>query len=85
MSKKYRDAMIDWYKNTLRPRLRKNGSIIIIQTRWHQNDLIGYLLKDSSEDWENIVFPAISEKNEALWSELYELEHLEAIRKEMAV
>lgn len=83
MSKKYRDAMIDWYKNTLRTRLRKNGSIIIIQTRWHQNDLIGYLLKDSSEDWENIVFPAISEKNEALWHELYELEHLEAIRKEM--
>lgn len=78
----HRKQVYDWYKHTLRTRLRKGGSIIVVQTRWHEQDLIGEILKNSGENWEYLKFPAINEKNEALWPELFPIETLLAIKKE---
>jgi predicted phage terminase large subunit-like protein len=83
LSENYRNDMIDWYKKTLRTRLRKNGSIIVVQTRWHENDLIGHLLSDKSEEWENLVYPAINEQGEALWPELHTIDSLLTQKKIM--
>lgn len=79
----HRKNVIDWYKNTLRTRLMPRGSIIVVQTRWHEEDLIGYLLKNSGEDWIHINLPAISAEGDALWPEFYDIAALETIKKEI--
>ena len=39
-SKTYRDMVWDEWQNTLYTRLRPDGAVIIILTRWHEDDLI---------------------------------------------
>lgn len=40
-----RQKVIDYYQSDLFPRLdASNGSVLITHTRWHQNDLVGFLL-----------------------------------------
>jgi len=54
----------EWYPAGLRTRLMPNGSIIIINTRYHYDDLCGWLLKQektaeqSTYPWEVISIPA---------------------------
>jgi hypothetical protein len=40
-SKLYREAVWNWYKTDLHTRLKPNGFIIVIQTRWYMDDLAG--------------------------------------------
>ncbi|MBM2814668.1 MAG: hypothetical protein HW421_1430 [Ignavibacteria bacterium] len=42
------DNIWEWFKSTLYTRLEPNGIIIIIMTRWHDNDLCGRLLATSN-------------------------------------
>jgi predicted phage terminase large subunit-like protein len=37
-------VIIDWWKSTFRTRLRGDGFIVLIQTRWNKRDLIQWLL-----------------------------------------
>lgn len=74
---------VEWYKNTLYTRLMPGGSIIVMATRWAEDDLIGYLLDKDPEDWERIRLPAISEDGKALWPEKYPVERLLTIKKVM--
>jgi predicted phage terminase large subunit-like protein len=84
----YRQKAIDWYDWTAYPRLEPNGSVVIVMTRWHEDDLAGKLLKASPEGWESITLPAIAEaddplgrlEGEALWPERYPVPVLESIR-----
>ncbi|MDP4120866.1 MAG: phage terminase large subunit [Bacillota bacterium] len=76
-SKTYRDRVYDEYKSTLRTRLHSGGSIIIILTRWHEDDLAGRLIKESGdnpdEKWEIINLPAICEyQNDVLGRQIGE-------------
>jgi predicted phage terminase large subunit-like protein len=54
----------EWYPAGLRTRLMPNGSIIIINTRYHYDDLCGWLLKQektaeqNTYSWEVISIPA---------------------------
>ena len=52
----------DWWPSGLRTRLMPNGAIIIINTRYHFDDLCGWLLKQESDisgiPWEVISIPA---------------------------
>lgn len=82
-SETHRKQIVEWYKNTLRTRLMPNGSIIIVQTRWHQDDLIGELLRNSGETWEYVKLPAIDQEGKALWPKMYPLQVLETIKKEI--
>ena len=65
-------------------RLEPNGTVVIVQTRWHNDDLSGWLLKENKEDWTVINLPAIQTDDKgcehALWSERYSLERLKEIR-----
>jgi len=72
---------IEWYKQTLYTRLMKGGSIIVMATRWHEADLIGYLKNDDHENWETIDLPAIDENDQALWPEFYPMDALQRIKK----
>ncbi len=76
-------------------RLEKDACVILILTRWHQDDLAGRLIDqmaNGGEEWEVIRLPAIAEEDEphrkqgeALWTEKYPLVVLENIRKTVGV
>jgi len=79
-SQTYRDRVWDWYKGTAYTRLQPGGAIVLIQTRWHDDDLAGRILEDSSGEWEVLTLPALRD-NKALWREWYPAEALENIRQ----
>lgn len=59
-----RDRIWDWYVNDFRIRLIPGARKVLIQTRWHEDDLAGRALVD--EKWHVISLPAIAEGNDAL-------------------
>lgn len=72
----------DWYTSTAYTRLMPGGRIVIIQTRWHEDDLSGWLQAEHGhEDWVILDLPAISDDGNALWPEQYDIEALEKIRQ----
>ena len=87
----YRERCWDWYTDDLYTRLEPNGSIILIQTRWHEDDLAGRLLQQAAqggEAWEVVNLPALADDNDplgrapgaALCPERYDVPALERIR-----
>ena len=61
------------WEATLSTRLHKGGSVIVIMTRWHEDDLVGRLLERSPYDWERIRMPATAEdENDLLGREIDE-------------
>ena len=44
-SKTRREQLNEWYASGLRTRLMPGGKVVLVMTRWHENDLAGYLLK----------------------------------------
>lgn len=64
-----RTNLIKWYESTARTRLAPGGGIIIIQTRWHEMDLAGYLLEKArdnpnADQWMVYSYPAIAVQDE---------------------
>jgi predicted phage terminase large subunit-like protein len=81
-SKVIRDRTQNWYTSTAYTRLMPGGAIIVIQTRWHESDLGGWLLEEHKhENWEVLDLPAISAEGKALWPEQYDVKALDDIRK----
>ena len=63
----YRDKAWEWYTTTFQSRKEKDAAIIIVMTRWHEDDLAGRLLKQDdnsefAEDWDIIQLKAIKER-----------------------
>lgn len=72
----------DWYTSTAYTRLMPGGRIVIIQTRWHEDDLAGWLQEEHKhEGWVVLNLPAINDAGEALWPEQYDVEALEQIKR----
>lgn len=59
-----RDRVWDWYINDFRTRLVPGASEILIQTRWHEDDLAGRALQH--RDWDVVSLPAIAEEDDLL-------------------
>lgn len=59
-----RDRIWDWYINDFRTRLVPGASQVLIQTRWHEDDLAGRALQHSN--WHVISLPAEAEPNDPL-------------------
>ena len=83
-SETIRERVWDWYTTVFRTRAQPNAAIIVVMTRWHQDDLVGRLLNQAKEDpasdqWEVLHFKAIIE-GKALWPERYPLSVLDKIR-----
>lgn len=62
-----RNAVNQWFSNTLRSRLdnKATGVIIIVMQRVHLNDLTGYLL-ETPDEWTLLSLPAIAEADEQI-------------------
>jgi predicted phage terminase large subunit-like protein len=90
-SENNREATWDWYTSTAYTRLSPGGGILVILTRWHDDDLAGKLLRQAEEgadQWEVIKYPALAEEDEkfrkvgeSLHPERYNVDALEQIRK----
>lgn len=87
-----RDKTWEWYKSDLYTRLKPGGKIILIQTRWHEDDLAGRILAEQQaggDKWEVVSLPALAEANDLLdraigvplWPEWENLEELERKRR----
>lgn len=59
-----RDRIWDWYINDFRTRLVPGAAEILIQTRWHEDDLAGRALNHSK--WHVISLPAVCESKDDL-------------------
>jgi len=82
LSPVYRRRNWNWYRSVARTRLAPGGSIIVIMTRWHEQDLAGALMGDPPQDpeeaerslevdvepdpWEAINLPALAEEGDVL-------------------
>lgn len=62
-----REKVWDYYRSTLYTRLAPNAAIVILITRWHEDDLVGRLMREEltgGDQWEKLILPAIAERNE---------------------
>ena len=59
-----RDRIWDWYINDFRTRLIPGAPEILIQTRWHEDDLAGRALQH--DDWRVVSLPAEAEYDDPL-------------------
>lgn len=63
-----REKQKDWYRSVFATREEPDGAIIIVNTRWHEDDLAGWLLTQETdedgqpENWHIVNMPAISEE-----------------------
>jgi predicted phage terminase large subunit-like protein len=97
-SKSFRDGLWDWFNDVAMTRLADfTARVIIIQTRWHEDDLIGRLTDptndfyhpEEAKKWEIFHLTALAEENdcigrnlgEALWPEKFPASMLEDIRR----
>lgn len=80
----------EWYTSTAYTRLMPGGKVIIIQTRWHEDDLSGWLRAEhEQEGWMVLSLPALAEEDDALgrkpgeslWPAAYATESLHRIRQ----
>lgn len=94
-SKVVQDKIWDWYRSTLYTRLAPDSAVVIIMTRWAEDDLVGRLVEEmeseDGEDWDVLSIPAIAEADDPMgrspgapyWPERFSLEWLE--RRRLAV
>ena len=85
-----RQALKDWFEEAVDTRLEPGAAIVVVATRWHEDDLSGWLItNDLDNEWELIIFPALAEagdplgrkEGEALWPERYGETYLLAKQK----
>lgn len=75
-SETMREKIWEWYTSTLYTRLTPDGRIVVVMTRWHEDDLVGRLLKKEADEvkegahrgerWTVINFPALAEADDYL-------------------
>jgi predicted phage terminase large subunit-like protein len=84
----------EWFTYGARTRLMPGGRVAIIQTRWHQDDLTGRVVRDmvqndEADQYERVEFPAIfndgAPDERALWPEQYSLDALRRTKASMPV
>lgn len=88
-----RENQWDWYNAAFLTRLHNDSQVLLIMTRWHQDDLAGRILAgENAHEWEVVSFPAIKENDndpndprqigDALWPQRHNLQKLLAQKTE---
>lgn len=61
-----REKHKEWYSSTFYTRQEPDAAIVVIQTRWNEDDLTGWLLSEEAgeqpEKWHVVCLPAIAEE-----------------------
>ncbi|MBZ5658219.1 MAG: phage terminase large subunit [Acidobacteriia bacterium] len=89
-SETVRRSLYEWFQMVACTRLQPRAGVVLVQTRWHEDDLAGRLLREHPELWDVLCLAAIAETDEsfrrageALWSQRFSLEDLEQTRVEI--
>jgi predicted phage terminase large subunit-like protein len=61
-----RERIWTWYQSDLATRLKPRARIVLIMTRWHEDDLGGRLLTRNDTNWSVLRLPALAEANDLL-------------------
>jgi predicted phage terminase large subunit-like protein len=88
----HRQKVWEFFQSAAYTRLTPDGAIVIIMTRWHEDDLVGRIDADEvrgGERWERLNLPAIAEEDDPmgrtpgqpLWPSRWPLEALERIKR----
>jgi predicted phage terminase large subunit-like protein len=73
----FRQSTWNWYTSTLRTRLEPGGRIVLVMTRWHEDDLAGRLLKlaadnPTADQWHVIKLAGLAKAADPLGRDLGE-------------
>lgn len=87
----YRDRLWEWWRGTAVTRLEPGGAVVVIMTRWHEDDFAGRLLSAEDGVWRLLRLPALAEDGDelgrepgaALWPTRYDADTLARRREEM--
>jgi len=85
LSETIRKKQHEWFLTSCVTRMEPGASLLVTATRWHKDDLIGFILanaEQTGERWEVISMPAIGDQGSALWPERWPIETLEAKRRQ---
>lgn len=75
-----REYTDNWLKTSVLTRMHPGSSVIVVQTRWHVDDISGRL---EDRGWQVVNLPAISDDGKALWPDRRPLAWLEEQRTQM--
>lgn len=84
-----RQHVHEWFTSTAMTRVEPGGSVLVVHTRWHGDDLAGRLGqgitpdRQPSEKWPVVNLPAISDAGAALWPERWPADALSRKRAEV--
>lgn len=88
-----RDKLWDWWQSTFLTRREPNAKVLVIMSRWHEDDLVGRLMRHGEGGMriKRLRLPAIAEDDDplgrrpgdALCPERYDEEALTAIRRDV--
>lgn len=62
-SEQQRETAWEWYRQDLYTRLKPGGRIVLVMTRWHEDDLGGRILLDmqrGGDQWQVLILPALA-------------------------
>lgn len=62
-SKAERDTVWSWWQSTVMARMSASVPVIVVQTRWTENDLTGMLLEHDPATWSALRIPAQADHN----------------------
>lgn len=94
-----RDKVWDWFQSVVLTRLEQPiGEVhdppfmILVQTRWHEDDLAGRLIESEPEKWFQFNLPALAIEGDPmnrpvgapLWPEKYNLDYLNDLKTSMS-
>jgi predicted phage terminase large subunit-like protein len=84
-----RERQWEWYQADLETRLKPGGAVVLIQTRWHEQDLAGRVLKEEGDKWRVIRIPMEAEEDDALgrqpgerlWANYFTADQVESAKR----
>lgn len=74
-SKTHREKLWSWFRSVVYTRLEPGAAIILTMARWHEDDLVGRILKgaleEDAEPWRVVNLPALAEPDDPLGRSCY--------------
>lgn len=56
-----REKVWEWWRTTFRTRIWEGGAIVLVMSRWHEDDLAGRILAQQGKKWTVLRLPALAE------------------------
>ena len=91
-SENTRGRVWDWYTDAFVARMHNETQQLITMTRWHEDDIVGKLVREQPDNWTVLVLPAVREEDwgynkdprkvgEALWPRRHSLEKILMVKE----